>query len=510
VPLLRNLALAAIAGVLMALAFPDTNVWPLALVSIVVLWFALAHCGAWAGVLIGWVFGTAFMLPHVYWAFSAVGFIPWIALSVASGLFYGLFGGAWASVRRSGMLINARAWVQPLAFAVLWGATEELRSIVPFGGFPWGRVAFSQASSPFLNLAWAGGALLVSTVVVLAGAVIALAVEAGRARRWAFVALCPVVALGLGLVGIFVPIDAQPEEGKLSIGVVQGNVPNAGLDAFEQAREVTENHLAETERLVAAEPGPYDIMIWPENSADYDPRVDPATENIVTEAAGLAQAPLLLGTQDVTPEDGRYNVSLLWSPQGAVLDEYQKQRPAPFAEYIPIRSFARNFSSAVDRVSKDVLPGEGPAVMDLPAPVLGRSVTISTIICFEVVYDDIVRQSVRDGGEIIIVQTNNASFGLTAESTQQLAMTRLRAVEFGRTAVQASTVGVSAIVLPDGRVTQQTELFTAASMYEKVPLRTSMTPAAYLGDIERWIVLGLGVLIPFFAMRKRVADKYEW
>ncbi|MES1171269.1 MAG: nitrilase-related carbon-nitrogen hydrolase, partial [Actinomycetota bacterium] len=140
----------------------------------------------------------------------------------------------------------------------------------------------------------------------------------------------------------------------------------------------------------------------------------------------------------------------------------------------------------------------------------GRNVTISTIICFEVVYDEIVRKSVRDGGEVIIVQTNNASFGVTAESTQQLAMTRLRAVEFGRTAIQASTVGVSAIVMPDGRVTQQTELFTQDSMAAKVPLRTSMTPAAYLGSVERWAVIGLGVLVTFFAMRKRVADKYEW
>ena len=148
--------------------------------------------------------------------------------------------------------------------------------------------------------------------------------------------------------------------------------------------------------------------------------------------------------------------------------------------------------------------------MDLPAPELGRSVTISTIICFEVVYDEIVRKSVRDGGEIIIVQTNNASFGLTPESTQQLAMTKLRAIEFGRTAIQASTVGVSAIVTPDGRVTNETELFTPASFAAEVPLRTSMTPASYLECVERWVVLGLGVLITFFAMRKRMADKYEW
>jgi apolipoprotein N-acyltransferase len=508
--LLRSLALAVLAGVLLTLAFPDFNIWPLAIAAIVVLWFALGRCGAWAGVLIGWVFGTVFMLPLTVWANGAVGAVPWLALSIASGLFYGIFGGAWATVRRSAMLVNARAWVQPIAFAILWGAMEELRSIFPFGGFPWGRVAFSQSTSPFLSLAWAGGALLVSLVVVLTGAVIALGIEAGRARRWGFVAVTPVVAIGLGMAGIFIPLNAQAEGGSLSVGVVQGNVPNDGLDSFDEPREVTQNHLDETKRLVAQNPGPYDIMIWPENAADYDPRVDEATNQMVTSAAVTANAPLLFGTQDLTPPDGRYNVSLLWSTSGKVLDEYRKQRPAPFAEYIPIRAFARHFSSAVDRVTKDVLPGEGPAVMDLPAAVLGRNVQISTIICFEVAYDEIVRASVVDGGEIIIVQTNNATFGATAESTQQLAMTRLRAVEFGRTAIQASTVGVSAIILPDGRITQQTELFTPASMAAEVPLRTSMTPALYFGGLEHWIVLGLGVLIPFFAMRKRLADKYEW
>src|SRR4051794_36787197 len=103
--LLRSLALAVVAGIFMALALPDANIWPFALAAIVVLWFALGRCGAWAGLLIGWAFGTAFMLPHVYWAYTSVGFIPWIALSVASGLFYGLFGAAWASVRRSAMLV---------------------------------------------------------------------------------------------------------------------------------------------------------------------------------------------------------------------------------------------------------------------------------------------------------------------------------------------------------------------------------------------------------------------
>lgn len=508
--LLRNLGLAAASGLLMTFAFPNWNVWPLAIASVVVLWFALARCGAWAGLLIGWVFGLAFLLPHFEFARFAVGPVPWLALGLASGLFYGVFGAAWATVRRSAMLVNARAWVQPLAFATLFGATEEFRSIFPFGGFPWGRVAFSQAESPFVNLAWAGGALLVTMAVVLAGAVLALGIEAGMARRWAYVAIAPVVAIGLGAAGVFVPINAQAEAGKLSVAVVQGNVPDRGLDSFQQAREVTRNHYNETLNLMRDNFGAIDIVIWPENSVDLDPRVDAQNEKLVVGAAQRANAPLLFGTQDLTPEEGRYNTSLLINTSGKVLAEYRKQRPAPFAEFIPMRDFSRKFSDAVDRVQRDMLAGPGPAVMDLPAPVLGRTVTIGTIICFEVSYDEIVRQSVRNGAEIIIVQTNNATFGTTAESTQQLAMTRLRAIEHGRTTIQSSTVGVSAIVLPDGRILDETELWTAASMSEKVPLRTSRTPASYFGGVERYTVLGVGVLVFFFGARKRLADRYDW
>ena len=85
-----------------------------------------------------------------------------------------------------------------------------------------------------------------------------------------------------------------------------------------------------------------------------------------------------------------------------------------------------------------------------------------------------------------------------------------RAIEHGRTAIQASTVGVSAIVLPDGRIVDQTELFTPASMTADVPLRVSRTPASYFGGLERYTVLGVGVLVFFFGARKRLADRYEW
>ncbi|MDN4482009.1 apolipoprotein N-acyltransferase [Demequina lignilytica] len=505
---LRNLLLAAGAGAILNLAFPDTGWWPLGLVAVALLWWALERASAWSGLALGWVFGVAFLLPHLWWAYLAVGPVPWVALCVAEGLFFGLIGMAWAHARRSAML-EAHAWAAAPVFALIWVASEQLRSMVPFGGFPWGRIGYAFVDAPVARLAWAGGVPLVSLVVVLAGALLGLAFESLRRRRALGAAFAPVIAIGLLGVGYVVPLDSQAQDGTIRLGIVQGNTPDRGLDSFDNAREVTRNHLDETLRMVEDAPGPIDLVVWPENAADYDPRVDDATFEAVTTAAQAADAPILLGTVDYTPVDGRYNTSLLLSTSGTVIDSYSKQRPAPFAEYIPLRSVARNFSPWVDRVV-DMIPGTSVATMDVPLAALDRTVRIGTVICFEVAYDSIVRESVAAGAELLIVQTNNATFGRTAESTQQLQMTRLRAIETGRVTVQASTVGVSAVVDPSGRVLQDTELFEAASMYAHVGLRTETTPAVRFGWFIGWGLLIVPVAIVLMAVRRRIADRYDW
>lgn len=506
---MRSLLLAVVGGLAMNAAFPDLNWWPLAYVSLAMLWVAVAQSRAWAALGLGWVFGLAFFLPHVWWAHEAVGLVPWLALSLAAGLFMGLFAAAWVLVRDSSLLLP-RSWLGPIVFALLWVGVEQLRSIVPFGGFPWGRIAFSQLDVAVSRLAWLGGAPLTGFVIALAGALLGAAAMAIAQRRILVATGAPLVAAGLLLVGLLVPLGSQPTDGRLRIGVVQGNVPNAGLDAFANAREVTRNHHAQTMALVASDPGPIDLLLWPENSSDYDPRTDEQAYALVTAAAEAADAPLLLGTNDYSPEGGRYNASLLWSPQGAVLDVYNKQRPAPFAEYVPMRDVARMFSDAVDLVTHDVLPGQGSATVRVAVPELERIVRLGTVICFEVAFDDIVTDSIADGAEVLLVQTNNANFGLTAESTQQLAMTRLRAIETGRAAIQASTVGVSGVVEPTGRLVDSTELFTPDFMYASVPLRDEITPAVRFRHAWQWGFLVLPALIWGSAVIRRMSDRYEW
>ncbi|MFS0704599.1 apolipoprotein N-acyltransferase [Cellulomonas sp. 179-A 9B4 NHS] len=491
-----TLLLAGAGGWLTRMAFPDPGWWGAAFAGTALLYLALRRDSARWNALVGLVWGLACFAPMITWAYEAVGPVPWAALSVLEASYVALFGAAWAWARRGHAVWRSGPW-QLVVLVVLWVGVEELRGAWPFGGFPWGRLAFSQADSPLAAYTWLGGTPLLSAVVAALGVLLARALLAARevAAGRTLGALAAVAALVVG--ALLVPLETGAEAGTLRTGAVQGNVPEPGrLDAFGQRRQVLDNHVAGTRALLdRVAPGELDVVLWPENGSDIDPQVDAEAAGLIDAAARDVGAPMLVGTVEYPESGGRYNTAVLWEPGTGVVATYSKQRPAPFAEYIPMRGFVRHFSSAVDLVTRDMIPGTEPGVVPLASERLGRTVLIGDVICFEVAYDGIVREAVREGGEVLVVQTNNASFGWTDESTQQLAMSRLRAIEHGRATVQISTVGVSAVIAPNGAVVQSTGLFTAAQLVATLPLRTSLTPATRLGEWPAWVVDGLAVCV---------------
>ncbi|QGH69400.1 apolipoprotein N-acyltransferase [Pseudactinotalea sp. HY158] len=483
---LTTLVSAALAGVLTDAAFPQRNLWPLALVGMAMLFLALRRDSARWAVLVGFTWGVGFFLPHLWWAREAVGPVPWIALSVAESLIMAAGCACYVWIRRMPGLRRG-GLLAAIAFAAAWTSAEQVRQVWPFGGFPWGRLAFSQTDGPLLALAGVVGAIGVSFVVALLGGVAGVGWQA--VRRFDLVrvpAAVLILALGLG-APLLIGLDTRAEAGTLRVGAVQGNVAEPGLDAFGEALQVTTNHVRGTQRLIA-EHGPVDLVVWPENAADRDPRSNRQARALVEEAAASAGVPILVGTVRYT-DDARYNEMLIWDPVTGAGDAYAKQIPAAFAEYIPMRSIARKFSAAVDLVQVDM--ARGTEVANLTVPLADRSVDVGTIICFEVAYDSVARDAALAGAEFLLVPTNNATFGYTSESTQQFAMSRFRAVEHGRAVVQISTVGVSGVIMPDGSVSEQTGLYTAEEFAADLPLRTSITLADRLGDAPVVLLLAL-------------------
>jgi apolipoprotein N-acyltransferase len=220
---------------------------------------------------------------------------------------------------------------------------------------------------------------------------------------------------------------------------------------------------------------------------------------VISTAVAAINAPTLVGAVIQGPGKGKVsNTSIVWRPEsgpGTGQDSvYVKRHPAPFAEYIPLRSFVRIFSDKVDLVQKEFVSGD--TLRDNPVGVLTMGkVRVGDVICFEVAYDGLVRDPVLQGATLLAVQTNNATFGRSAESVQQLAMSQIRAVETGRTVVHISTVGVSAIILPDGTVQQRSGHFRQEVLESDVPLRTSLTVATRVGAGPEVLLAALAVAL---------------
>lgn len=521
--MLLRLLLSLASGLMVWLAFPRFDLWFLAIFGMGLLSWVLLGVGAKRGALLGFVAGLALFIPLLSWSGIYVGALPWIALATLSALYVAIFG-LLAGYLQSDRGLLGTARVRPVAVGLAWVAAELARSTTPFGGFPWARLGFSQADSPIVGVARWLGVPGVSFVVVVIGATIALVaqsllvkldasapgkgnnVESKSRFGVAAVASLAVVALLLGPLLIPRPIDGDP----VNVLGVQGNVPELTLEFNAQRRAVLDNHangtLNAAELVAQGEIAQPDLVIWPENASDIDPIRNGDAAVVIDEALTTIDAPLIVGAVLQEPEGYVSNASLLYVPGEGIVDRYVKQRPVPFAEYIPYRDFFRFFSDKVDLVTTDFAKGEESGLVTVPLA-SGDDLPVGIGICFEVVIDDVMRQSVLDGAQIMAVPTNNATFGLTDESEQQLAASRVKAIELGRPIVHISTVGVSGLVSPDGSVTEKTELFTAGLISGEIPRRTEITPAVRWGFWPQGIALaGLAALIAGVSIRRADND----
>ena len=486
------LGLAFAGGLGLASSFAPLAWWPLAVPATAAIVIAVKGQTWRAGLALGFVAGLGEFIPLLWWL-HVVTPLAWVALALVMSAYLALLGSGLAVVVR-----RLPGW--PVWAACLWVADELVRDRWPLGGFSWGRLAFSQGDTPFTGYAALGGAPAVTFAVALSAGLVALG---GFTVRPAFTrpirlrlgagvgaVLAVGAALGVPLLGLAV---SRPTDGKtVQIALVQGNVPHPGTHFLGRAEDVLNNHLAETAKLTAlvksgALAAPQ-LVLWPENASDVDPFQDAKAYGEIQAAANALGVPILVGAVLQDGPDNVSNTAVVWNPVTGPGQQYTKRHLVPFGEYIPWRGFINHLTSLTSLVPQNFLPGHRVGTLSVgPA-------TIADVMCFEVAFDDQVRAGVTHGGQVIVVQTNNATYMHTAETRQQLAMSQLRAVEHGRSVVVAATSGISAVIAPNGRVLAKTAELTPAIVDRPVVLRTSRTLADRLGAGPEWALGILGVL----------------
>ena len=487
-----SMLLSLIAGVIMWLAFPPVSFGPYAAVAAALLIVAQYRAPLRRALLSGLIAGGAFFGLLISWM-QVIGFDAWILLAG--------YCAAWIALLGIGTALVTRLPGWPVWVASLWVLQEALRGSIPFGGFPWGRLAFAQPDTSYGKLAVLLGQAGVTFALVLAGAAVVAAILAYRAGErlrfasWAvFAAIITVIP---GLIPLQIEGDDVGGAPTAIVAVVQGGTPQTGMGGMDVRRDVLDNHVRETTELGASidagtVPQP-DFVLWPENSADIDPYGDVEAAASITSAAQAVGAPIIVGAVVDVPgnPEGVWNLGIVWDPGTGPGERYIKMHPVPFGEYIPFRRQLEGLISRLDRIPRDFIPGDRAGLLSV------GGIPVGDVICFEVAYDDVVSGIINGGARIVTVQTNNATYAGTAQPMQQLFIERMRAIETGRTVAVAATSGISAIIRPNGSTTGLMGEQDVGSSVEEVALRGQVTLASRLGGgpVALVCILAIGAVI---------------
>ena len=427
----------AFAAFLVSAAFEPIGIWYLAVIGLTLYLQKLRSSSR--PMLHSLAFGFILNAIVLYWSGKYVGPIPWLLLSALQALFYLPVG--WVYRRTHRLLWSALALL----------AMEEIRSRFPFGGFGWTRIAFSQVDSPALPIVAIGGVIALSAFTLT----IALLLVHLRGKNLAAI-------LTLFIIAFLLPANPQGS-GEVKLIAIQGNTPEVGLGFNSRAKAVFDLHRDVTRRVFSDQ---YDAIIWPENAIDIDPRIFPEVQDDIAALTGDFSTPIIAGVVQRST-NGPQNASILFGEDGIRESVYIKRGLTPFGEYIPLRGLAELVSPLAKKVN-DFIPGSKRVTHEVAGVQLGP------IICYEIILDDLVRDMAKNS-QALIVQTNSATFAGTAESAQQLAITRIRAVEHSRAILSVSTVGISAFIDNNGRVLSQTGENTQESLAGSLVLNNYRT-----------------------------------
>lgn len=484
-----RLLLSAGGGYLAGFALPRANVWIAIFPAVIMLWLAIKDRPFFKAYGLGVVGGIFFYASQSPWMTAYLGPVPWLALATLQGLIFGF-----------GMAVSSLVWqklrnpaVIAFALASIWVAREWVAGHWPYGGYAWSRLAQTQADTWLAKWAYLGGLSLISFVVAfIAASAMVIALSKNR-KQWAL--------YGFNAVAVIVPVVLVlpvAGQGSAVIAGIQGNA-NAGLFSQEPAGSNLAKQLKETYR--AAQDAKFkevDFVVWPENASDLDPTRVPNAKAAVLDLVEITQKPMLLGTVNWRGEEV-YNTILQYNPGEGQVDYYDKQRPVPFAEYVPDRDFWNLLApDLIGLITTGYSFGQKSGVFDI------AGVKAGSLICFEISIDELMNKLVNEGAEVLISQANNADFGQTDETFQQVQLVKLQAIATGRAIVHISTVGESLVVMPDGSVSERIEPFKPGYYISEVPLRTEITPAdRFFGWVDYATMIATIAFIALALLRRK-------
>lgn len=479
-PRLSSLAAASLAGALVAFGLPPWGWWPTSILG-VALFVALTRKTIGEPprrqFALGFVFAASWFAPGMGWMWflTAPGYVIAVVLFAT---FHGL-----------AAIVGPRARLPLVGVVLAHTLAETLRLSFPFGGVPLASLAIATASSPLAPLSRLGGPLLVTVVVWSIGVLIASSTRATRSRN--FVVTLAVVA------ALLVAVETLPHAHDVGetrrIAAVQGGGPQGTLAINTNSRDVVDRHLAAT-RLVTD--GDLDMVVWPENVIDVDDFYSSVEREEVAAEATRLGAPFVVGiTEDV---DRRFftNAQVVVNVDGTLADRYDKVRRVPFGEFVPLRGLLESLGAPVDRIPRDAQAGETPASLEV------SGTTAGVVISWEVFFSGRANEGIERDATFIINPTNGSSYTGTILQSQQIASSKLRAIEQDRWLVQVAPTGFSAFVSPDGEVLERTAVSERAVIVREIPLRIGRTPYSRLGDLP-FIVCFVAVLVALLVSARR-------
>ena len=480
---------AIIAGLLYFLSFPPYDFWYLIFPALYLFYYSLLSSKK--SFLSGFIFGCV-AYGVILLGIQSIGLEAWIPLTFLMGLMYGVFSKLFSYLNTKS---GNNFYVLLAALAVF----DLIRAYFPFGGFPWGFPSTVLLTGPidsplffevpliFRNFGPTGSSLLLQSLPLVIALGVFLKSKPKNYLKDYSIFLLIIFTIFISNYVVNDYQQTQLETSELNITIVQGNSPCPGAKnrCSNERQKIYDSHLAQTQSLN----GNFDLVVWPESSTGFnnDPGVHSRVQNDVAAQALRLDSYFLIGGDRPVQKEYFENYGIFINREGEVVDQYLKQHPVPFGEYIPFRKYL-DWIPPLALVPRDMIRGDGQKIF------MVNDTKISTVISFEGSFQRYIRNSVLDGAELVVILTNQASYGESGMSDQFILMSRANAISNERPIVHAAITGKSAFIDHNGKVISKTELFETTTLNEKLEVRQTETPYSKYGNYLNYIFIIFGAL----------------